>query len=75
MSEITKTTDDLTASIDLTAAIDVFLEELPNPVTSMQSFFLKELSVDDKKVTLLAQKRKGSKGMTWSVNVSKYKHN
>ena len=69
MSDITKSTK------EINAAIDVFLKELPNPITSMQSSFLKELSVDNKKITLLAQKSKGAKGMTWSVNVSKYKHN
>jgi hypothetical protein len=69
MSEMIKSTN------EITVAIDVFLKELPNPITSSQSFFLKELSVEDKKVTLLAQKKKGSKGMTWNVNVSKYKHN
>ncbi len=58
----------------LANAIDLFLHELPNPVTSMQSFFFKELSLGNKKVTLLAQKFKGASGMTWNVNVSKY-HN
>lgn len=63
---------DIMASPDLSSAIDVFLQELPNPITSMQSAFIKELSLGNSKVTLLAQKFKGSKGMTWNVNVSNY---
>jgi hypothetical protein len=69
MANITKK-----SSNEVADAIDGFLKELPNPITSMQSFFLKEMSVGNKKVTLLAQKFKGSKGMTWDVNISKY-HN
>jgi len=58
--------------IELTEAIRHFTTELPNPITSMQSFFLKELLLENKKVTLLAQKIKGAKGMAWNVNVSEY---
>ena len=69
MPDNTKTLD------DLTSAMDVFRQELPNPITSLQSSFLKEMVVDNEKVTLVAQKCKGSNGMAWNVNVSKYKHN
>ncbi len=54
---------------DLNSTINLFLQELPDPTTSMQSVFLKELSIEDKKVVLLAQQIKGANGMTWNVNV------
>ena len=58
--------------LELADAINSFTTELPNPITTMQSFFLKELSLGNKKITLLAQKIKGAKGMAWNVNVSEY---
>lgn len=59
-------------SIEITEAINHFSTELPCPITTMQSFFLKELRMGNKKVTLLAQKIKGARGMAWNVNVSEY---
>ncbi|WP_207425302.1 hypothetical protein [Pedobacter sp. SYSU D00535] len=54
---------------DLNSTINLFLKELPDPTTSMQSVFLKELAVEDRKIVLLAQQIKGANGMTWNVNV------
>lgn len=54
---------------DLDSKINVFLKELPDATRSPQSVYQKELSVNDKKIILIAQQIKGSNGMTWNVNV------
>jgi len=55
---------------DLNSTINLFLQELPDPTTTMQSVYQKELSIENKKVKLLAQQIKGANGMTWNVNVT-----
>ncbi|WP_146198700.1 hypothetical protein [Pararcticibacter amylolyticus] len=55
---------------DLNNTINLFLKELPDPTTCMQTAFRKELSVNDRKVILLAQQIKGANGMAWNVNVT-----
>ncbi|WP_423148527.1 hypothetical protein [Rubrolithibacter danxiaensis] len=58
---------------DFTEVIELFLEELPDPKTSMQSTFSKEFSTEDnKRIILLAQQAKSAKGMKWNVNIRKY---
>lgn len=58
-----------TSPHDLNSTINVFLKELPDAVTSDQSVYLKELSVNNQKVVLMAQQIKGANGMTWNINV------
>ncbi|NEU07588.1 hypothetical protein GZH53_04610 [Flavihumibacter sp. R14] len=53
---------------DLSEAINVFAEKLPDPVRSYNSTIKDEVLLNDTKVTLLAQKRKGENGMCWEIN-------
>lgn len=55
---------------DLSTTISLFIKELPDPTTCMQTAFRKEASVDNRKIILLAQQIKGVNGMTWNVNVT-----
>ncbi|WP_374164727.1 hypothetical protein [Arcticibacter sp. MXS-1] len=59
-----------TSLSDLNSTINLFIKELPDPTTSMQSVFRREMSVNDRKVILLAQQIKGANGMAWNVNVT-----
>jgi hypothetical protein len=68
MSKLTHTTH------DLSEAINLFLKELPDPKTSVQSTFVEDFLVEDKKITLQAQKSKGIKGMIWNIDVRKYQN-
>ncbi|WP_207421210.1 hypothetical protein [Desertivirga brevis] len=54
---------------DLNSNINLFLRELPDAKTTMQSVYSKELSFGEKKVVLVAQQIKGANGMTWNINV------
>ena len=49
-------------------AINLFLHELPDPVTSDVSTVTDSFSVKGKEVVLNAQKAKGNAGMTWRID-------
>lgn len=55
---------------DLNSTINLFIKELPDPTTCLQTAFRKETSVNNRKVILLAQQIKGANGMAWNVNVT-----
>ena len=51
-------------------AINLFLHELPDPVTSNVATVSDSFSIKGKKVVLNAQKAKGNSGMTWRIDYS-----
>lgn len=51
-------------------AINLFLHELPDPVTSDVSTVTDSFSIEGKEVVLNAQKAKGNTGMTWRIDHS-----
>lgn len=61
---------------DLSDAMNHFLRKLPDPHRSFYSTIKDEISVAEKKVTFMAQKKKGEKGMCWDIRykVSVAKH-
>lgn len=58
------------ATRDLDEAIDVFMEELPDPKRSDDSTFTDYFLVGGAEVMLKAQKVKGSTGMKWKIDYS-----
>ena len=56
-----------TVAADLSDAINVFAEKLPDPGRCYDSTIKDEVFLDDTKVTLVAQKRKGENGMCWEI--------
>ena len=49
-------------------AIRKFSQNLPNPVTSLQSTIQQQFLIGDETFTVLAQKAKGAEGMTWRIS-------
>ena len=53
---------------ELTNAMNDFAEHLPDASKSFNSTIENEIVVDDKRIKLMAQKIKGTKGMCWHIN-------
>ena len=53
---------------DLSEAINVFLQELPDPQKSRESTITDQFLVNEKEVLLKAQKCKGVRGLQWKVD-------
>jgi hypothetical protein len=52
---------------DISEAMKVFLQELPDPKRSKESTIREDFLIKDEKVTLQAQKIKGAQGMCWNI--------
>ena len=52
---------------DLSDAMSVFTERLPDPDKCYDSTIKDEISLKDQKITFLAQKKKGAQGMCWDI--------
>ena len=52
---------------DVSDAMNVFVEKLPDPDKSFDSTIKDEILVNHQKITFMAQKRKGEKGMCWDI--------
>lgn len=52
---------------DLSDAMNHFVGQLPDPDKSFYSTIRDEISVAEKKVTFMAQKKKGEKGLCWDI--------
>lgn len=61
---------------DLSDAMNHFLKKLPDPDKSFHSTIKDEVNLEEKKITFMAQKKKGEKGMCWDVRykISVSKH-
>lgn len=53
---------------DLSDAMNHFVKKLPDPDKSFDSTIKDEISMEEKKVTFMAQKKKGEKGMCWDIH-------
>ena len=52
---------------EVSDAMNHFAKRLPDPDKSFNSTIKDEILVNQKKVTFMAQKRKGEKGMCWDI--------
>jgi hypothetical protein len=61
---------------DLSDAMNHFVKKLPDPSKSFYSTIRDEIAVDERKITFMAQKKKGEKGMCWDIRyrISLSKH-
>lgn len=56
------------AEYDHAEAAEQFLKGLPDARTSYRSTILQDFLIEDQTITFLAQKAKGSEGMTWRIS-------
>lgn len=57
-----------TLTQELTKAMNEFVKHLPDAEKSFNSTIEDVIVLDDKKIKLMAQKIKGTKGMCWHIN-------
>lgn len=58
---------------ELTEAMNTFLKQLPDPHLNNSSTIIGEFTVQEQKISLMAQKVKGQQGMAWKIEPIKWK--